>query len=829
MRELIGTFGFASLAIVSSLVGMQAVHRWIKWQRHPRSSAIPIAVGLAIGPFVLGLATMCAGSIFDGESSEIQVAAIFAILAVLTFFSFFGASSSFFSCLREIKFKEHSDSFDFIVLVLLWFGSLICSSILIPVIQNDALEYFTVARDLAQARSFSNYPAISTDTASGFFGPWSHPGLYVALLYLANLLQGNVEIPVLGRLIAPWFAVCASMIVFALGYLKSFMNGIISTLFFLGAPLLFLGADSALLDSLVAAGMLIATALWINTNPLESKLSAFKFGLVLGLTVWSHSQAVLFPLMFGGMFFLWHFSSRRYLSAVSGSLSMILGVMVFGIWPYLNNLRKLGVVISDNPKVFALESLDWESYFSMARGVATVAQRIQYGLFKGLFAIESYSFVFWFATILAAGVFWRVLRKGRYRELFKFESRNYIRVSFVLVAIYHIGVAFSILLGTDLMIKNERYFLVILGPVALLAATYVTQLYSSRRSAFSQKVLARLMIGYFLSQLVVVVGVYRIAPYLVSRPEQFGWQSLKPQALEIGLKGWLKASLAVWPNVRSVQYLSGLPADNASSLVLSFRPADMFYSNKKMISYLDPKMIPFYGAETKEAAAQLLREMKVKYVQVPDYYIPPIYNSIAMELLADRRFAMPKFWDQGNQIYELRESDRDIKPVIDNTKVIDFSPAKMKWSTLSTLVIGGRKSFFNIDAVKLHLPKGLFHRERSIIQYSGDGHFVRPVTSNGMLISAGLKEAVVRIEFSGDGFVKVWLTEFDEVGAPLRAPVLQSKFVYRIGELAIVGNGSFVRSIRLDQRTKYFRIGIETNGDDKIKISSATLIPSFAN
>ncbi len=70
--------------------------------------------------------------------------------------------------------------------------------------------------------------------------------------------------------------------------------------------------------------------------------------------------------------------------------------------------------------------------------------------------------------------------------------------------------------------------------------------------------------------------------------------------------------------------------------VLVFRQADYgFYGRKCYFNYLDEKLIPIYLAGSLDAIRQVLDEKRIRYVFVPSYQLPELYNSLLATFLAD--------------------------------------------------------------------------------------------------------------------------------------------------------------------------------------------------
>ena len=134
---------------------------------------------------------------------------------------------------------------------------------------------------------------------------------------------------------------------------------------------------------------------------------------------------------------------------------------------------------------------------------------------------------------------------------------------------------------------------------------------------YARKALSAAAVAAFVLPL-VAVGVYAGAPDAVS-----------------ALTGKLDRAeqLRRSPAYRAAEFLRReTPSD---SIVLSLKPADMYYAERTMVSYLDPRLLDFYAARDQSTAYAALRRLKVRYIHMPDYSLPPIYNSQLEALVAE--------------------------------------------------------------------------------------------------------------------------------------------------------------------------------------------------
>ena len=187
------------------------------------------------------------------------------------------------------------------------------------------------------------------------------------------------------------------------------------------------------------------------------------------------------------------------------------------------------------------------------------------------------------------------------------------------------------LLGIDLMIRNERYLLIFMPCVSLFAA------------AASLRMLT--------SATLVQTGESppgKQSTQMGRHADHFSWFFWSVQcSSSSGGHRWKTLDLSLDRLASATRRSSQTgPASSQSTIssiasrrmqpVFSIKPADMYYADRRMISYLDPRLLPFYGERDVVAACQKLRDLGVRYIHVPDYSLPPVYNSSFQEIMGRR-------------------------------------------------------------------------------------------------------------------------------------------------------------------------------------------------
>lgn len=459
------------LTILISVAAGVSLSLLMPWTNKYYKTSMPLNFGIGLSPFILGIASVLALGLFQGYSRTFHL--LFTYLFILSI-AFIGLNRyrKYLSCFNiNIPKSDLQLNLTYFVL-LLWLATLFINVIFFPVTKNDSLEYATVGKVLYENKSLLYYPVVdSLRTSSGLHAPWTHPPLYVALIYSMNIIQGDASNPLFMKIISLWFTFASVLLMFGIGSCVNKKVGVFSSLVFLSTPLNFLGSSDSLIDPLPILGMvlLLYTIFSFRKN---IKADFLAKGCVLGLALWTHSEAILFiPLFLVGIIAYNGVRLIKYSFSVY-TLSVIIAVLI-AFYPYSRNYYLFGSLISDTPFIFSLKNLDWPTYFQISRGYYTLFEKIQFGLLKGWFVIDAYSLTFWLGSLGILFYLHELYKLYKAQGFINFLSHskwsNSTRVSASLLAIflcYHIGVAFSIAINIDLMIRNERYLLIMLPVIS---------------------------------------------------------------------------------------------------------------------------------------------------------------------------------------------------------------------------------------------------------------------------------------------------------------------------------------------------------------------------
>lgn len=790
-----------------------------------------------LGPFLVGILAVVTLTLLPGASGNVHLGVVFACLIGMALlpcpppprsglrWQFPGGWTLFFTLTAGVAVCMVA--FNATVGVL---------------VENDALEYATVGRILYESHTISAYPALQPElTRSGFYGPWTHPPLYVALAYVSYVLQGSSDLPILFRMIGTWFTLGTMLLVYALGRGVSQRAAGLCVLLFISSPTLFAGAANALVDPLPISGLALILALIAGLDPKAGRRRAIGLGVALGLSLWTHSQAILFiPLLLVMCISLSGLANLRQTLKDYGWVLLV--AMALACWPYLNNLRIFGSLVSDMPVVFSLPSLNWDEYFSVARGIDDWRAKLQYGLFKGWAVPEAYALSFWAALLGITAITWRYRRNAR--ALWREGSPDTIEArtglgSLALLFTYLGGVLCSVLMGIDLMIRNERYWLVLMPAVAILGAIGLDTIFRQRYLGWKRWLLAPPT--HFLALCVLcfflLEGLMLQRSRIFAHDPQFIEQAYGPLSdwslqpghqLESGDTVGATGIFALDPAMHSMAYFVQRTAKDA--LVLALRPSDMFYSQRKMVSYLDPRLLDFYAETDPSRGLARLLDLGIDYVHMPDYYLPPVYNSTLQQILGDNRYSKLVYSAQGHQIYQLGAFPA---PSGVSTRQTDLTHAPWQqyyyWKLLGRADSGRRAMF--VSKVPLAengraTPDSIgnfFARDRRTALISSDYPF-KP-GNPGIVSLMGRQPFEIEMRFTGGGNLRFGLDYYDADMRPLYTATL------RISELALHSTPEtkwFKRRLIAPARARYMRVVIEYYGSTALQLQSVIVTTSQA-
>jgi len=776
-------YWFAAI-ILSTILTIKAVY-FLPWASPKKNFTSPFFLGFALSPFLLGFLSVLILKVFTGQSHTTHLVCLFVSLMICNLFIVV-ISKPNNKTSYTIRTKLYRDEKIALALLLCFICFLIYNSISYPLTQADALEYAQMGRIIYDTHTLASYPPIHPGNhPSGFYASVTHPPLYVALIYLSYLIQGNADTALLMKLLSPWCLIVATGLVFAIGNLINRRTGFFSAVIFISTPLLFLGASSSLIDSLSVLGFCLVffSIFFFSTTPL--KLGILQ-GVFLGVSLWVHSQALLFPiLLIVGVI---AYNGIINWKALSTQITTILVVsFLIGLIPYLNNYQNFGVLISDNPLVFNIKSLYWIDYFLIDRGIEDLGAQIQYGLFKGWFSPEAYGLTFWLMSLGLLG-----LHKPSKNKLFQYIlgqvklNKKILFTAFTVILAYHIGIILAIIIGFNQMFRIERYMLIIMPCVSIIAGYVFSNYLGAQNKTKLHKFFTATMILFICSELPVFIK--------------------------------LNEAKNTISNDTVIKYIR----DNlhTDSLTLATLSADMYYTKQKMISNLDPVLRGFYLTKSPAKGFSILKDLGITHIYVTANSQPTFYNSTLPEIIANSKFSSLISNYGGKQLYKLN-ANQEITEIKKTKPEINLLASNIAWQKITSLIIGGRKAVSKItlssELIKrlnqptiesnFRIPFSLFQRD-----------FTTTIQTKEKIKVQETSEYKFDISLEGHGLLRFWLTEYDSNDQLINKSMLNEIILGMV-----VKQKDYIHRFLILPNTKYIVIGIEHYGTSNVKITKAVL------
>ena len=768
----------AAFAIAASLAAVRVATRLLPADE----AALAVPIGLAAAPLLLGILAVLALAALPGWSYALHAATTAALVAAVAIGCGRSDGSSWRTSWRA---SGPIPLWSLLPLACLWLAALAY-----PPTVNDAVEYALATRDLLVTHDLRlSYPALDGDrTPSGFFFGWTHPPTFVALRYLLSGGSADAVAGVSTRLLGPWLVTATLPALAATAGRCSSSARAMAPSLALATPLYFLGATTGLIDPLM---VLAGTLAFVAVEHLGRRHPE-RAGVLLGAALWSHSVAVLLlPLAAGRMVVerLLVPSSPEdgatqapsLLRTTAGVARLLWPTLVIAWPPYAWNLARTGRLVSDAPAVVLRDPQAWETFYDFSRGLSSAAARVQYGLLKGLFAPEAYGIT----GLLACLALILLLRRWRTADR---DTRAGLPTGAAWWPIAFVaGSSITMLAGTNVLVRNERMLLLVLGPSAVLAAWVFASLDDAGRGG---RGLVRRG-GRAIGALVVA------APLLLAAYSLRSARAALDDAGVPGGIGWLNAHAS--------------PHDRA----LSFRPGDFVYSGVRVMTHLDPVLLPVYHAVDAGTAARRLAELGVRWVHTAEPTPPTRYATPLDAVLADRGLAELVYSDASTQVYRLRPQGR----APDERGEVRVATIE---SVRNVLNVGGRKDVLAIPFAERRLTGGRQRVEAQVPWDLFERHLATDIRSEPFLAAGGspdarprASEAAVHWRVTGSGYVRAWIeyaAPAEDATGPVRHRAYLADVVLQPGTTA-----DLTRRVMLPAGAQDLRLLMRLHGSGEVR------------
>jgi hypothetical protein len=744
--NFLAQFAYLFLLIGSSLAVYVALARLLRWKASDHAFGVVVSLGL--GPIMISWLLKWAMMAAPGQSDSFYVATIalaFVGLAVYGKKEWAGLVEMTQRIWATFRTTNWFSRWHEVLLVVVAVVALTATTYLAlskPLFLNDPLEYATVGRLIHERGTPTAYPFPDSDPETGVYLPMPHPLGYPMLMTSTYLLEGNTQDMVLLRTIAPFYTACTLVLIgFLLGRRAGF-----GMLLFMSVPYVCATTVGCHIDPMRIHTFFLAFVVLWRLIQNESLPNVVLTGMAVGASMFTHPIGILSLVFIPPMYVL--LGRYRWNLRLQSALAIGLVAIVIGGHRFAYNTIHFNspITVSQGSIVPPAKTQPqaWQaSNEAVTRQVNTPRERFLFGYVNGFTKPFSFGFTYWF-LVLAIPALWRAERRSLPRILLygTFGFYGVLTILFVL--------------GSDVATLNDRYPLTVQPLICIMAALALFRVMHDSASAPPTKPSRHKGVWF------IVAGVLACSPNLflfatsqrsMSQAEDVAWDGSRLRA-----------------NVRETMHRIRKHVDPAST-VLVFRQSDFAaYTQRKTAHYDAPSTVEVRRALTPERAFEVLHELNIRYVLLPNHASMRYMGVQAM--CGDPKYATLLFSERGHRLHRVNdvETPVSISSTVIATDHLVMPPMwnhprfrNMPERTPSFReILGIQKIPGNWEGDWSKAPLVTSNeRDRLLIYTDTEDPLVAPPhAEQSPLESSAWYRATLRL--SGSGHVSIYLLEFDD-------------------------------------------------------------------
>ncbi|MCC7483951.1 MAG: hypothetical protein IT529_03085 [Burkholderiales bacterium] len=347
-------------------------------------------------------------------------------------------------------------------------------ALLLPITENDAIQYALVSRMFYERDTLAFYPVVRPDPATGFYAVSSHPLGFMGLYLWSFMAQGSAGQLGLVKLVSPAFVCFSLLALAALHWRRPRLVTLTASLLLLATPVYFIQASLLSIDSF-RIYLLVAAAGWtLETAERGAARPRLKWvaGIFCGLSMFSHSINLVLTIPLLGAAYLVVAGGPVFERLRVASLIGVTAIVVGGE-RILSNFLQFGMPIYDFLPVYELRFIRHPAHVWGEAGIIDAWDRVVGGVLRGFADPRSYGITYWIA---AAGlVAW----------LLRWPARDWAgpteKLLLATTACLYVFAAATVAAGSPAFVTNARYLMTVQPFIASLAAAFLVAAYERYR------------------------------------------------------------------------------------------------------------------------------------------------------------------------------------------------------------------------------------------------------------------------------------------------------------------------------------------------------------
>lgn len=339
-------------------------------------------------------------------------------------------------------------------------------SINLPIISNDPLEYINVAQNIYKYKTFSIYPLIDTSLMDGYF-PWTHPSSFVSIISWSFILQENSSSFLLLKLFNPIFMTATFLLFTSLFDKNIYFSLFAGFLALFISPIYMLLIFDFHIDPMRIFSFFIV---FLFLYKIDNIRKSIFIGILFGFAMHSHSIGILSLAIFIGII-LYSFFIKEKISLKS-ILIVFFTTFIFVGFRYYINYDTFGYIVGDNTALWEVKEFYYNEYLEYSRNLFTFENKIFHGILKGFVNFDSFGFLYWLFICFMCLYIYKKLILKKFNKKMALNDKI-LEHSYLVVFYWYLGSSFLMILGSNILIKNDRYLLTINFFVIYILLKYI--------------------------------------------------------------------------------------------------------------------------------------------------------------------------------------------------------------------------------------------------------------------------------------------------------------------------------------------------------------------